>query len=60
MTLAVALLEISFIILLVFMLGLSGVIGVAVLVRIVEPRGLRALSQRLTGFPRPRAKGTSR
>ena len=49
-------LELSFIALLTFMLGLAGFIGVVVIVRIVEPRGLRALSQRLIGFPRPRAK----
>ena len=54
-TLATGTLEISFILLLLFMLGLSGLIGVAVIVRMVEPRGLRALSQRLIGFPRPRA-----
>ncbi len=56
MTLAIPVLEISFIILLLFMLGLSGVIGLVVLTRIVEPRGVKALSQRLTGFPRERAK----
>lgn len=57
MTLAISVLEISFIILLLFMLGLSGVIGLAVIVRIVEPRGMKALSQRLTGFPKPKTKG---
>ena len=56
MTLAISVLELSFIILLLFMLGLSGLIGLAVIVRIVEPRGMKALSQRLTGFPRPKAK----
>lgn len=56
MTLAISLLEISFIILLLFMLGLSGVIGLVVLTRMVEPRGVKALSQRLTGFPRPKEK----
>ena len=50
--LAVALLEVSFILLLLAMLGLAGLIGVAVVVRIVEPRGLKALSQRLIGLPR--------
>jgi hypothetical protein len=49
-------LEISFIILLLFMLGLSGVIAVAVVTRMVEPGGLRALSQRLIGFPRPKKR----
>lgn len=55
MTLAIFTLEIGFIILLLAMLGLSGLIGLAVLVRIVEPRGMKALSQRLFGFPRPKA-----
>jgi len=54
-TLAIFTLEIGFIILLLAMLGLSGLIGLAVLVRIVEPRGMKALSQRLFGFPRPKA-----
>ncbi|MGH2794413.1 MAG: hypothetical protein ACRDKG_08910 [Actinomycetota bacterium] len=54
MTLAISLLEISFIILLLFMLGLSGVIGLVVVARIVEPRGLKVLSQRLIGLPRPK------
>jgi hypothetical protein len=53
-TLAIALLELGFVILLLFMLGLSGVIGLAVLTRIVEPRGMKALSQRLIGLPRPK------
>jgi len=44
---AVALLEISFIVLLVGMLGLAGVIGMVVVVRIVEPRGAKAFLQRL-------------
>ncbi|MGH2726965.1 MAG: hypothetical protein ACRDKS_08305 [Actinomycetota bacterium] len=56
MTLAISVLEISFILLLLFMLGLSGVIGLVVITRMVEPRGVKALSQRLTGFPRDRAK----
>jgi hypothetical protein len=47
-------LEISFILLLLFMLGLSGVIGLVVIVRLVEPRGLKALSQKLIGLPRPK------
>lgn len=47
-------LEISFIILLLFMLGLSGVIGLVVVTRLVEPRGIKALSQRLIGLPRPK------
>jgi hypothetical protein len=34
------------------MLGLSGLIGLVVIVRMVEPRGMKALSQRLTGFPK--------
>lgn len=44
---AVALLEISFIVLLVGMLGLAGVIGMLVIVRVVEPRGAKAFMQRL-------------
>ncbi|MEX2557008.1 MAG: hypothetical protein WEB06_15455 [Actinomycetota bacterium] len=48
--------EISFIILLLFMLGLSGVIGLVVVARIVEPRGLKVLSQRLIGLPREKKK----
>ena len=47
-------LEISFILLLLFMLGLSGIIGLVVITRIVEPRGLKVLSQRLIGLPRPK------
>ena len=47
-------LEISFILLLLSMLGLSGVIAMAVIVRMVEPRGMKALSQRLIGLPRPK------
>lgn len=54
MTLAISMLEIGFIILLLAMLGLAGLIGLAVLVRIVEPRGMKALSQKLFGFPRPK------
>ena len=54
MTLAISVLEISFIILLLAMLGLAGLIGLAVLVRVVEPRGMKALSQRLIGLPRPK------
>lgn len=52
MTLAISTLEIGFIILLLGMLGLAGLIGLVVLVRIVEPRGMKALSQKLFGFPR--------
>lgn len=44
---AIALLEISFIVLLVGMLGLAGVIGMIVVVRVVEPRGTKAFLQRL-------------
>lgn len=44
---AVALLEISFIVLLVGMLALAGVIGAVIVVRIVEPRGTRAFLKRL-------------
>jgi hypothetical protein len=51
---AINVLEISFILLLLFMLGLSGVIGIVVIVRMVEPRGLKALSQKLIGLPRPK------
>jgi hypothetical protein len=53
MPLAIGTLEISFIILLLFMLGLSGLIAFAVIVRIVEPGGMKRLSQKLVGFPRP-------
>ena len=56
MTLAISLLEISFIILLLSMLGLSGVIGLVVVARIVEPRGAKVLSQRLIGLPREKKK----
>jgi hypothetical protein len=45
-------LEISFIILLLFMLGLSGLIAFAVVVRMVDPRGAKSMSQRLIGLPR--------
>ncbi len=51
---SVNVLEISFILLLLFMLGLSGLIGIVVVARLVEPRGLKALSQRLIGLPRPK------
>jgi hypothetical protein len=44
-------LEISFIILLLFMLGLSGLIGFAVIVRMVEPKGARAMAERVVGLP---------
>ncbi|MGH2784385.1 MAG: hypothetical protein ACRDJ1_03935 [Actinomycetota bacterium] len=54
MTLAVSVLELSFVILLLAMLGLSGVIGLVVVARIVEPRGLKVLSQRMIGLPRPK------
>lgn len=50
-------LEISFILLLLSMLGLAGLIATAVVVRIVEPRGMKVLSQRLIGFPRPKRSG---
>ena len=56
MTLAISVLEISFIILLLGMLGLAGVIGLAVITRIVEPRGVKVLSQRLIGLPRKKEK----
>lgn len=52
-------LELSFIILLLFMLGLSGLIAAVVVIRIVEPAGLKALTQRLFGFPRPKRKRTA-
>jgi hypothetical protein len=55
-TLAISLLEISFIILLLSMLGLSGLIGLVVVARIVEPRGVKVLSQRLIGLPRDKKK----
>ena len=44
-------LEISFIILLLFMLGLSGLIAFAVVVRMVEPKGARAVAERVIGLP---------
>lgn len=48
---AIALLEISFIVLLVGMLVLSGVIGLVVIVRLFEPRGVKPFLQRLSGRP---------
>lgn len=45
--LAIALLEISFIILLLAMLGLAGLLGLVVVVRLVEPRGLKVMLRRL-------------
>jgi hypothetical protein len=53
--LAVGALELSFILLLAFMLALSGVVALVVLVRVVEPRGLRALVARLAAGRRSRA-----
>ena len=47
-------LEISFIILLAFMLGLSGLIAFAVIVRIVEPKGARAVAERIVRPSRPK------
>jgi hypothetical protein len=47
-------LEISFIILLLSMLGLSGLIAFAVIVRIVEPKGARAVAERVGVLPRPK------
>ena len=44
--LAIALLEISFIILLLGMLGLAGVLGLVVVARLVEPKGLKFLLRR--------------
>ena len=44
---AIAALEISFIVLLVGMLTLAGVIGMLVVVRVVEPRGAKVFVQRL-------------
>lgn len=44
---AVALLEITFIVLLVGMLALAGVIGAVIMVRVVEPRGTKAFLKRL-------------
>jgi hypothetical protein len=49
--LAIGALELSFIILLLFMLGLSGLIGFAVIVRMVEPKGARAMAKRVVGLP---------
>lgn len=43
-------LEVSFLILLLFMLGLSGLIAMAVITRMVEPRGMKHLGQKLTGL----------
>jgi len=47
-------LEISFIILLGFMLGLSGLIAFAVIVRLVEPKGARAVAERFVKPSRPK------
>ncbi|GAC1422555.1 MAG: hypothetical protein NVSMB57_15680 [Actinomycetota bacterium] len=49
--LAFQLLEWSFIVLLVGMLGLSGVIGMIVLVRMIEPRGMKVFLQRFSRKP---------
>lgn len=49
-------LEISFIILLLFMLGLSGLIAVAVVTRMVEPKGMKHLGKKLTGLGSKDAK----
>ncbi|MHB8513454.1 MAG: hypothetical protein ACYDCC_14940 [Actinomycetota bacterium] len=46
---AFQLLEWSFITLLAGMLGLAGIIGLIVVVRLVEPRGLKAFLQRFSG-----------
>lgn len=48
--LAIAWLEISFIVLLLSMLSLAGLLGLVVVVRLVEPRGLKYLMRR--GFER--------
>lgn len=50
-------LEYSFIALLAFMLGLSGLIGLTVVARMVEPGGVRALLRRLAGKPAARRAG---
>jgi len=47
-------LEVSFIILLSFMLGLSGLIAFAVIARIVEPKGARAIAERVIRPSRPK------
>jgi hypothetical protein len=44
-------LEISFIILLLSMLGASGLIALVIVVRVVEPSGVKALAARLRGKP---------
>ena len=49
-------LEISFIILLLFMLGLSGLIAFAVIVRMIEPKGARAMAERVVGLPKKNDK----
>lgn len=44
--LAIAWLEISFLVLLLGMLGLAGLLGLVVVVRLVEPRGLKFILRR--------------
>lgn len=48
---AIALLEISFIVLLVGMLALSGVFGLVIVARLIEPAGTKVFLRRLTGRP---------
>ncbi len=40
-----------FIVILCLMLGLSGLFGLLVVVRLVEPRGLKALLRKMAGKP---------
>jgi hypothetical protein len=40
-----------FLVILVLMLALSGLFGVIVVVRMVEPRGMKALLRKLVGKP---------
>jgi hypothetical protein len=44
--LAIAWLELSFVVLLLSMLGLAGLLGLVVVARIVEPRGLKYILRR--------------
>jgi hypothetical protein len=50
---AVQALELTFLILLGAMVVASGLIGLVVVVRVVEPAGLKALADRLRGKPTP-------
>jgi hypothetical protein len=50
---AIHALELTFLILLGGMVVVSGVIGLVVVVRVIEPAGLKALADRLRGKPTP-------